>query len=447
MKIAIIGAGFTGLSAALALSKNNHEITVFEKDEYPGGLAMGYKESLWNWGLEKYYHHWFTNDKNAISLAREIRCEIVTKRPKTSVIADNHIYKFDSFFDVLTFPKLNMPDKLRMASVLGLLRYNPFWKPLEKVKAVDFLQRTMGNKAYSLLWEPQLKNKFGRYADDISLCWFWARIKKRTSSLSYPKGGFLEFAQKLVSEIKKRNGEFYFNTEVTEIRNVNHSGKRGTSASRILIRCWTSQSQHDGKEVKSKEQKFYFDKVIVTLPSFLFLKIAPQLPEDYRRRLQNLKGLGALNLILRLRQPFLKDGTYWLSVCNKNAPVMAVVEHTNFMDKKYYNNEHIVYLGNYLPNNHPYMKMSANELLKVYDPFLRKINQNYQLSIINYQLFKAPFAQPIISNNYSQLMPPFETPLKNVYLANIQQVYPWDRGTNYAIELGEKIAKIISRHC
>ena len=75
----------------------------------------------------------------------------------------------------------------------------------------------------------------------------------------------------------------------------------------------------------------------------------------------------------------------------------------------------------------------------------RNFKRNYyQLSTINYQLFKTPFSQPIIPINYSKIMPPFETPLKNVYLTNIQQVYPWDRGTNYAVELGQKIAKIVS---
>ncbi len=123
---------------------------------------------------------------------------------------------------------------------------------------------------------------------------------------------------------------------------------------------------------------------------------------------------------------------------------MAIVEHTNFMDKKYYNNEHIVYLGNYLPFDHEYMKMEKDQLLKIYDPILKKINPNYQLSIINSQLFKVPFAQPIIPVNYSKIVPPFETPLSNVYLANIQQVYPWDRGTNYAVELGQKVAAKVS---
>ena len=53
--------------------------------------------------------------------------------------------------------------------------------------------------------------------------------------------------------------------------------------------------------------------------------------------------------MLRLKKPFFKDNTYWLNVCDKTAPVMAIVEHTNYMDKKYYNDEHLLYLGNYKP--------------------------------------------------------------------------------------------------
>lgn len=417
MRIAIIGAGFTGLSTAYYLTKKNHQVTLFEKDANPGGLAIGFSQKEWEWPLEKHYHHWFTNDKSILGLAKEIGYKVLIKRPKTSVYLDNDIYQLDSLSKVLTFPKLNFYEKLRMAAVLGLLRYNPFWKPLEKIKAADFLLKAMGRNAYEKIWEPQLINKFGKYANSISLAWFWARLKKRTFSLAYPEGGFLNFANALVAKIKQNGGKILFNTEVTELK----------SNEKLSINALT------------------FDAVVVTLPSFLFIKIAPQLPNDYKNKLTSLKGLGSLNLVLRLRKQFLKDGTYWLSICEKNSPIMAVVEHTNFMDKKYYNNEHIVYLGNYLPYDHPYMKMSAEKLLKIYDPTLRKINANYQSSIINHQLFKTPFSQPIIPINYSKIIPPFETPIPNVYLANIQQIYPWDRGTNYAVELGEKIAEIATK--
>lgn len=411
MKIAIIGAGFAGLAAACTLAKKNHKVTIFEKDALPGGLAVGFKEKRWQWSVEKHYHHWFTNDTHILQLAKEINHEVVIKRPKTSVLVDDALYRLDSPIDVLTFPKLSVSQRLRMGIALGMLKYNPFWKPLEKYQAASSLQTLMGERPYKLLWEPLLLNKFGRFANEISLAWFWARIAKRTPSLAYPRGGFLAFAHALVSEIEKRGGKVFYNTEVKDIKEITP----------------------------------YFDRVIVTLPSFLFVKIAPQLPQDYTQKLLNLKGLGAINLILRLKKPFLADGTYWLNICDKDSPIMAIVEHTNFMDKKYYDNEHIVYLGNYLPPDHPYMHMDANQLLKTYDRFLQKIHPNYQLSMLNFQLFKVPFAQPIIPTNYSRIIPPFKTPIPNVYLANIQQVYPWDRGTNYAVELGEKVAELVSK--
>src|SRR3989344_2488897 len=428
MKIAIIGAGFTGLSASYKLLKNGHDVTIFEKENLPGGLALGFKTDKWDWSLEKHYHHFFTNDKAIINLAKEINHEIIIKRPKTSTLIDNKIYQLDSPLNLLLFPKLSVIDRLRMAFVLGVLRYNPFWRPFEKIRATKFLPIFMGKKAYETIWEPLIVGKFGNYADDISLAWFWARIKKRTTKLAYPKGGFLEFANKLTKEIKDKGGKVYFNTEVSEIKS-----EKGR------IKVCLNDLNHLSKE----EETLSFDKVIVTLPSFLFMKIAKELPLDYQNKLNQLKSLGAINLILSLKEPFLIDNTYWLSICEKKSDILAIVEHTNFMDKKYYNDEHLLYIGNYLPYDHPYFKMEKEELLKTYDSFLKKINPNYQKSIIESYLFKEPFAQPVIPVNYSKIMPPHDTPLKNIYLANIEQVYPWDRGTNYAVELVEKIADII----
>lgn len=161
MKIAVIGAGFTGLSASFELLKNDHEVVLFEKDGFPGGLAIGYKENSWDWSLEKHYHHWFTNDHSVINLAKEINYEVVIRRPKTSIYIDNKIYQLDSPASVLKFPLLSVFDRLRMSAVLGFLKYNPFWKPLEKFNASKVLPLAMGKKAYGMIWEPLFINKFG----------------------------------------------------------------------------------------------------------------------------------------------------------------------------------------------------------------------------------------------------------------------------------------------
>ncbi len=430
MKIGIIGAGFTGLSAAYSFIKAGHSVTVFEKDPLPGGLAIGFSEKDWEWTLEKHYHHWFTNDTAVLNLAKEIGYEVIIKRPKTSIYTDGEIYQFDSPLHFLTFPKLSLGERLRMAAILGRLRYSAFSKTFETIHAAEYLSKNMGERPYKLIWEPLLKNKFGTYMNDISLAWFWARIKKRTATLAYPKGGFLEFARALANTVARFDTPFLYNTNVLSLRN--------TPDNHVQVMYGNDSSQK-----KPMVYNEMFDKVVVTLPSFFFTKMAPQLPEDYKKKLLQLKGLGAINLVLRLKKPFLNDGTYWLSVCELTAPVLAIVEHTNFMDKVHYNNEHLLYLGNYLPADHLYFSMTKEQLLKVYDPFLVKINPDYASSIIDFNMFTVPFAQPIIPLNYSQMIPSFETPLPNIYLANMQQVYPWDRGTNYAVELGEKVAKLI----
>lgn len=420
MKIAVVGAGFTGLSAAYYLAKKGHDVSVFEKDEKPGGLAIGYQEKGWDWTLEEHYHHWFTNDKSVLELAQEINHKVLSPRPKTSSFVHNQIFQLDSPASVLKFPLLSIAQRIQMGASLASLRYNPIWKPLEKYKAEPYLKKTMGKKVYEMLWEPLMVNKLGKYADKVSLAWFWARVYKRTPSLSYPEGGFLSFAEHLEAEIKKLSGSLSYETEILEL----------TSDTNPQI----SYKKNSKKETQG------FDKVIVTIPSIMFTKIAPGLPEEYVKQAKKRTSIGAVNMVLRLSSQFMSDNTYWLSMCDLKSPILAVVEHTNYMNKKHYNNEHLVYVGNYMERDDPRFKMPDFVLFKLYEPWLEKINPEFKKSLISYKVFRAPFAQPIIFPNYSKEIPQFETPLKNVYLANIEQVYPWDRGTNYAVELGKKAA-------
>lgn len=440
MKIAIIGAGFTGLAAAYRLVKNGHDVTVFERDSQPGGLAVGYQEKGWEWTLEAFYHHWFTNDNSVLDLAKELNYPVIIKRPKTSHLIDGKIYHLDSPATLLKFEKLTFAERLQMGIVLALLRYNPLWKPLEKITAHDFLSATIGTRAYRSMWEPLLVGKFGKYYKDISLAWFWARITKRTTNLAYPEGGFLRFAEFLDTQIRKKGGKIFYNTEIAELR----------SDGRPEIKLVGKSRQYGGQakvnpfdKLRTISQKSKFDRVIVTLPSFGFLKIAPDLPDDYKKSLMKLQGLGAVCVVMRLKKQFFKDNTYWLSVCDTSAPVLAVVEHTNLMDKSHYNGEHLVYLGHYIPAGHKYFEMSDAELMKAFDPFLKTLSPDYKKNLIGFKKFAVPFAQPIVLRNYSKMIPALETPLPNVFLANMQQVYPWDRGTNYAVELGERAAEVV----
>ena len=421
MKVAIIGAGFGGLAAAYYLSKKGVDVTVFESDDQPGGLAIGFKELPWKWSIERHYHHWFTNDFSVLNLTEEIGHKVLTVRPKTSTFVNGKVYQLDSPMSLLLFNQMPISDRVRTGLILAYLKLTQNWKSLEKTTAKEFLIKYMGKKSWEVLWEPLFVKKFSHYANEIPTSWFWARIKKRSPSLAYPEGGFLAFALSLDNAINKYGGKILYGTKVEKVY------KRDKNI-----------------VVKTDKFKLEFDKVICTLPSPLFVKITEELPQEYIDNLLNLKGIGAVNLVLSLKKQFLSDGTYWLNINATHFPFLAVIEHTNFMNNKNYNNEHLLYIGNYLPHEHQYFRSEAGNLLREFYPYLKTINPKFDKSwVIRGYAFKAPFAQPIIPLNYSGIVPTFETPIRGLYLCNIQQVYPWDRGTNYAVENAERVARLV----
>jgi len=411
MLIAIIGAGFTGLTAAFRLSQKGHQVTVFEKEKNAGGLAGGFKEANWSWSLDFFYRHLFTNDSAAKKLLKEIRIKILWSKPKSSILKDKKIYRFDSPVSILSFPHFSLPDKIRTGLVSLYLKLNSHWEPFEKIIASNWLKKFYGEKVYQIVWAPLLKGKFGQWAEKIPMTWFWARVKKRTNCLGYPQGGFQFLADKLVEMIKKNGGQFYFQKEIKSFQEL------------------------EGK----------FDKIIFTIPISVFLKIMKEkLSQDYQKKLVQLKMTGTLNLVLALKEKFLKDGTYWLNINQKGFPFVAIVDHSNFINPIFYGSNHFLYIGGYYSPNHPFFKMSKENILKEFLPFLKKINPDFKSNWIKKEYFFTNlYTQPLFSLNYSKIIPPLKTPLKNVFLATMQQVYPWDRGVNYAIEMGERVAKLV----
>lgn len=406
MKIAIIGGGITGLSAAYTLTKKGHEVTVFERESYLGGLAYGFKQKDWEWHLEGAYHHMFTNDEAILTLAHELGIgdKLITKRPNTSNYWRGEFHQFDSPMHLLKFNGLSISDKLRTGLLVAFCKLYPFWQTLEGTTAKEFFIRWGGLRAWETIWEPLMAGKFGDLDNAIAASWLWARIHKRTPSLVYFDGGFQTFVDAIVSEIKKRGGII----------------KTGTTVTSIDTR---------------------FDRTLVTTPTPIAEKIFPGIAKPASLTIPHLH---AQVLILETKKPIL-DSVYWLSVLDRTFPFLAMVAHTNFMDKKHYGGNHITYVGNYLPDGHKYLKMTKEQLLKEFLPYIKKINPKLTSKILNLKsyLFTAPYAQPVHQVNYSKKAPPLESPIPDVFLANMDSIVPWDRGTNYAVELGVKAAGAI----
>jgi len=434
MKIAVIGGGFTGLTAAYELGKRGHRVVLFEKEETLGGLAHGFKRPNWEWHLEAAYHHLFANDTAILALIRELGLtdSLIPQRPITAVYwsrgagsrspRNGNIYQFDSPYHLLAFPGLSTIDKLRTGFLLAFLKLNPFWKPLEDLPAREFLIRFGGIRAWRTIWEPLMVSKFGTYAPEVAASWFWARIKKRTQKIYYIAGGFHTLVEALAQAIINQGGTIYTKISIHTIKEVS----RGTYS--VL---WGKQKQQ-------------FDRILLTVPTPIAFNICPLIRNTNTEHLLSIPHLHAQTLILETKEPILKT-TYWLNVTDRSFPFLAVVAHTNFTDPKYYGGHHITYFGNYLPTGHKYLSMTNDQLLKVFIPYIKRLNpsMNYK-RITNTYLFTGPFAQPVHLLHYSRLAPKIRTPMKGVYLANLDSIVPWDRGTNYAVELGTKAARVIA---
>lgn len=423
MHVAIIGGGITGLTAGYSLTKSGQSVTLFEKEPYLGGLAFGFRAPHWQWHIEGAYHHLFTNDTAIIDLLRDIGLadSLIVKRPVTASLWGTTMYPLDSPISLLSFPGLSLIDKLRTAALIGILKITPFWKPLEQHTAESLIRTIGGNSAWNGIWEPLLYGKFGDLAPSVSAAWFWARIKKRTPELCYIRGGFHTLVKTLENKITATGGTVLTETTITSI----------------------TKNKNNTYTISWGKKKGIFDRILITTPTPIALKLLPSLLSAYTKPMLTIAHLHAQVLIVETQTPIL-DKVYWLNVTNRTFPFLAAVAHTNFMDSRYYGNHHLTYFGNYLPSGHPYLSMNKDQLLKVFLPFIKRLTPDSRISILNTYMFNGPYAQPVHERGYSQKIPPIQTPLTNVYMANMDYVFPWDRGTNYAVELGLRAARAMS---
>ena len=151
-------------------------------------------------------------------------------------------------------------------------------------------------------------------------------------------------------------------------------------------------------------------------------------------------------MVLALKQRLSEQGYYWYNLPKSAGyPFLALVEHTNFVPAEHFGGDHIVYVGDYLETDHEFFSLSQDEILERFLPVLPRFNANFRRDWIRKSwLFRTPYAQPVPLVNHSQHIPAIQTPINGLYFASMSQVYPWDRGTNFAVEIGRRAAHLMS---
>lgn len=418
MEYAVLGGGALGLMTAYRLTQAGHKVMLFEKEPMAGGLASGFRVGD-SW-LDKFYHHIFRSDTTVIRVIKELGLgeRLEWLRPRTVSLVHNQIEQLDSPLTLLAFKPWRLDERLRVGAVLAFLKVAPpSW--FEGKTAIPWLKRWMGKRPYEVLFEPLFTGKFGDLRDEIALPWIWARLHDRTTQLGYLSGGFQLLYDRLVERIQEAGGKTLFATSVDRVER--HSGR------------W---------QVQTTQGVWEFDQIISTLPTRLTCQLVPELPADYRQKYEWGQAYGAHCLILALDRPL--TDSYWINICDPGYPFMALVEHTNYRPPAEYDGRHLIYLGNYRPMHDPLFKQSKEEVVSEFLPHVKRIQPAFDPSWVTESwMFHAPFAQPIVTVDYREHIPPHRTPLEGLWLANMFQVYPHDRGQNYSLELAEQLCKEI----
>jgi protoporphyrinogen oxidase len=417
-RIGVIGAGILGLTAALRFAQAGAKVTILEREERVGGLVASFE--IGGSHLERFYHHLFRSDRDVQALIAEMGLgdQLVWPRPDTSVLYGGRVYGLDSATDVLRFTPLSFLARLRLGLGSAYLKLESNYRRLEGQTAAAWIRRSMGEEVYRVLWGPLLRAKFGDFADAVAMPWFWSRVHLRSSRLGYLRGGFFKLYSRLAEDLERRGVTIALGTEVRSIKSEN---------GQVLVETGTGVEK--------------FDALLATTPTRLFMRLAQGLPDEFKAQYDRGDFYGAHSMILGLNRSLL-NGTYWLNVNDPGFPFLAVVEHTNYMPASDYGGIHVVYLGNYLPMTDPLFQRTDEEVRATFLEAVKRINPEFDESwVVESHVFKAPYAQPIVTVDYHQHIPPHRTPLPSVYLANMFQVYPQDRGQNYSVRMANQVAK------
>ncbi len=434
MKVGIVGGGVLGLAAAERLLDAGHEVVLYEGRESLGGQVVTFEAG--GERLECFYHHLFRSDTVIIDLIQRLGFDddLTWRESKGGLFRDGRSWRFVTPADLLRFSAVPFIDRLRLGFWAVYLRRKKDWRQYESVRAKDWILAHVGRRGYEAVWGPLLRAKFADYADDVGMVWFWGKIYLRFASrdkgllakekLGYLLGSFGRYIDAWTELLRSRGAELRTSSPVERI--VVEGGRvtalQVGGAQPGTVRC---------------------DAIIATVPSRVLPRLTPPMPEEYVRKAASIPYQWATCLVLALDRPL--SEIYWLTICDPEIPFVAAVEHTNFIEPERYGGNHILYLSNYVPEGSPIIQKDADQVLAEYLPHIRKINPGFDESWVRQKwLFKDPAGQPVIGTDYSQKMPDHRTPFAGLYLANTTQVYPEDRGQNYSIRLGYRVADLVA---
>lgn len=426
-KVIVIGAGVMGLATAWQALRNGHEVDLLEGAPEPGGMAAHFDFD--GDSVERFYHFVCRTDYPTFDLLRELNLEDRMRWRPTSMgfYTDGRLHRWGNPIALLQLPNAPLLSKLRYGLLAFVSTRRDSWPALEHESAKDWIIRWCGEDAYRRFWKTLLEFKFYEYADNISAAWIWTRIRRigrsRSSimqeELGYIDGGSQTLVDALVQAIEKLGGRIHLNSPVQFVTTKNN---RVTGVDTL--------SQH-----------FAADYVVSTAPTPYVADMVPDLPEDWKQRYRAIHNIGVICVIFKLKRPVTEH--FWVNISIPNLTIPGVVELTNLRNEI---GSSIVYIPYYMPTTNEKFSWPDEQLLSEGFGCLMRLNPELTSNdIIATKIARLRYGQPVCEPGFAAKIPPVQTPIQGLQIADTCYYYPEDRGIAESVRLGRSMAEAIPK--
>jgi protoporphyrinogen oxidase len=446
--IAIIGSGFLGLTLALRLAETGKQVTVYESAPEIGGLAGAWQIGDVVW--DKHYHVTLLSDSFTRKIVEEIGLgdEFEWVETKTGFYTDGKLVSMSNTLEFLQFPPLGLISKFRLGATIFYASRVKDWKALEKISVEDWLTKLSGKRTFEKMWKPLLKAKLGEAYKETSAAFIWATIQRmyaaRNSGLkremfAYVRGGYARVLERFGEHLREKSVEIRLNSRVAKIEKTENGKWKMENVKKSKTEVAQQFSVGGNSSFSTFHSPFSideeFDSVILTCPSNIAAKICPQLSENEKAKLENIKYQGIVCASVLMKKSL---SNFYVTNITDETPFTGIIEMSALVDKSEFGGNALVYLPKYVaPDDELFEKTDAeiediflNALEKMYSHFKREDVLAFKISRVR-QVF------PLPTIDYSANVPSVETSLRNVFIVNSAQITNGTLNVNETIQLAE----------
>lgn len=424
--IAVLGGGPMGLAVAYQLTLDGYRPVLFEADDRLGGMSACFDfDGL---DIERYYHFHCVSDSEWLQCLGELGLADKVRWVETRMgyWYQDRLQPWGNPSALLAFKGLGPIAKLRYGLHAFLCTRRNAWRDLDRLEAIAWIRRWVGDDAYEVLWRKLFDYKFYDLAGDISAAWIWSRIRRIGRSrydlfrekLGYLEGGSRTLLDAMGQAIVARGGEIRLRCPVSRV--VIESGKvRGLVANGGFIP---------------------FETLISTIPLPYVPALMPDLPQEVLGKFSAVKNIAVVCVIAKLRRSVTPN--FWLNTNDDEMDIPGLVEYSNLRPLP----EHVVYVPFYMPGENPKFVHDDEIFVAKVKRYLKKINPALtDEDFLALHVSRYRHAQPVCGPGFLDRLPPVELPVEGLWAADTSHYYPEDRGISESIGFGRKLARAVGR--